>query len=79
MSSGPHETSHDPVDVHVGGRIRLRRTLLGMTQEQLAGALSITVKQIEKHECGSQPVAASRLWAIAEILNVSVQFFFEED
>jgi len=79
MSSGPHETRHDPVDVHVGGRTRLRRTLLGMTQEQLAGALGVTLEQIENHECGSLPIATFRLWEIVGSLDVPVHSFFEED
>lgn len=85
MSSGHHEASHDrvtgndPVDVLVGGRVRSRRTLLGMTQEQLAGALNVTLEQIESYECGSQPIATFQLWDIAEILDVPVHFFFEED
>lgn len=66
-----------PVDVHVGKRIRHRRWLIGMTQQQLAEAVGIKFQQIQKYETGANRVSASRLWGIAESLDVSVSFFFE--
>lgn len=66
-----------PVDVHVGKRIRHRRWLIGMTQQQLAEAVGIKFQQIQKYETGANRVSASRLWGIAEALDVSVSFFFD--
>ena len=66
-----------PVDVHVGKRIRHRRWLVGMTQQQLAEQLGIKFQQIQKYETGANRVSASRLWDIADALDVSVSFFFE--
>lgn len=66
-----------PVDVHVGKRIRHRRWLVGMTQQQLAEAVGIKFQQIQKYETGMNRVSASRLWDIAEALSVPVSFFFE--
>lgn len=66
-----------PVDVHVGKRIRHRRWMVGMTQQQLAEKVGIKFQQIQKYETGSNRVSASRLWNIAESLNVEVSFFFE--
>jgi transcriptional regulator with XRE-family HTH domain len=68
----------NPIDVHVGSRIRLRRNMLGLSQEKLGELLGITFQQIQKYEKGSNRVGASRLQAIASILNVSVGFFFED-
>ncbi|WP_413204575.1 helix-turn-helix domain-containing protein [Rhodospirillum sp. A1_3_36] len=70
--------SPDPVDVHVGRRLRLRRTLLGMSQEQLANAVGVTFQQIQKYERGSNRVSASRLYDISKVLGVAVAFFFED-
>ncbi|TWG92402.1 transcriptional regulator with XRE-family HTH domain [Mesorhizobium sp. J18] len=67
----------NPIDVHVGGRIRLRRNMLGMSQEKLGEALGITFQQIQKYEKGTNRVGASRLQAISSILNAPVSFFFE--
>ena len=66
-----------PVDVHVGKRIRHRRWLVGMTQQQLAEQVGIKFQQIQKYETGANRVSASRLWDIAETLDVPVSFFFE--
>ncbi|GAA6208000.1 helix-turn-helix transcriptional regulator [Cognatishimia sp. WU-CL00825] len=66
-----------PVDVHVGKRIRHRRWLVGMTQQQLAEQVGIKFQQIQKYETGANRVSASRLWDIAEALEVPVSFFFE--
>ncbi|WP_238364215.1 helix-turn-helix domain-containing protein [Mesobacterium pallidum] len=66
-----------PVDVHVGKRIRHRRWLVGMTQQQLAEQVGIKFQQIQKYETGANRVSASRLWDIAYALEVPVSFFFE--
>ncbi|EDM71763.1 transcriptional regulator, XRE family protein [Roseobacter sp. AzwK-3b] len=66
-----------PVDIHVGKRIRHRRWLVGMTQQQLAESVGIKFQQIQKYETGANRVSASRLWDIADALDVDVSFFFE--
>src|SRR5690606_2569225 len=66
-----------PVDVHVGKRIRHRRWMLGMTQQQLAEHVGIKFQQIQKYETGMNRVSASRLWDIASCLTVPVAYFFE--
>jgi len=66
-----------PVDVHVGKRIRHRRWLVGKTQQQLAEHVGIKFQQIQKYETGANRVSASRLWDIADALDVPVSFFFE--
>lgn len=71
-------TNNNPVDIHVGKRIRLRRTLLGYSQEQLADGLNITFQQVQKYERGSNRVSASRLWDISQLLAVDIAYFFEE-
>ncbi len=68
----------NPIDIHVGSRIRLRRTMLGMSQEKLGESLGITFQQIQKYEKGTNRVGASRLQNISTILNVPVSFFFED-
>jgi len=68
----------DPVDVHVGGRVRLRRTLLGMSQEKLGAALNLTFQQIQKYERGSNRIGSSRLYQLSRILDVPVSFFFDD-
>lgn len=68
----------NPTDIHVGSRIRLRRNMLGMSQEKLGESLGITFQQIQKYEKGTNRVGASRLQAIASILGVPVAFFFED-
>lgn len=65
------------VDVHVGKRIRQRRWLVGMTQQKLAECVGIKFQQIQKYETGANRVSASRLWDIADALEVDVAFFFE--
>jgi len=65
-----------PVDVHVGKRVRHRRWLIGMTQQQLAERVGIKFQQIQKYETGANRVSASRLWDIADALEVPVSFFF---
>lgn len=73
-------TRRDPnfVDVHVGSRMRMRRQLLGMSQEKLGELLGITFQQVQKYEKGANRISASRLYYGAKILGVPVQFFFEE-
>ncbi len=66
-----------PVDAHVGKRIRHRRWMVGMTQQQLADKVGIKFQQIQKYETGMNRVSASRLWDIAETLGVTISFFFE--
>jgi transcriptional regulator with XRE-family HTH domain len=73
---GSNSMKH-PVDVHVGKRIRHRRWLVGMTQQQLAESVGIKFQQIQKYETGMNRVSASRLWDIASSLSVPVSFFFE--
>ena len=68
----------NPIDVHVGARVRLRRNMLGMSQEKLGESLGITFQQIQKYEKGANRVGASGLQAIATVLNVPVSFFFED-
>jgi transcriptional regulator with XRE-family HTH domain len=70
--------SPNPIDIHVGGRVRLRRMMLGMSQEKLGEALGITFQQIQKYEKGTNRVGASRLQHIATVLKVPVSFFFED-
>ena len=65
------------VDIHVGQRIRQRRWLMGMTQQQLAEAVGIKFQQIQKYETGMNRVSASRLWDISRVLHVQPNFFFE--
>jgi transcriptional regulator with XRE-family HTH domain len=68
----------NPVDTHVGSRVRLRRMLLGMSQERLGDAMGLTFQQVQKYEKGVNRIGASRLFHISRILDVPVQFFFEE-
>jgi transcriptional regulator with XRE-family HTH domain len=67
-----------PIDVHVGSRIRLRRTLLGMSQEQLGEALGLTFQQVQKYERGVNRVGASRLFDLSRVLDVPISFFFDD-
>src|SRR5471030_542671 len=66
------------IDIHVGSRVRLRRTLLGMSQEKLGNAVGLTFQQIQKYERGANRIGASRLFDMARVLDVQVQFFFDE-
>src|SRR5580704_10009108 len=68
----------NPIDVHVGKRIRMRRLLLGMNQETLATALGLTFQQVQKYEGGANRVSASRLSAMADILDVPISYFFSD-
>lgn len=73
MKSNP-----DPADIHVGSRLKIRRTLLGMSQEKLGEAVGLTFQQIQKYERGANRIGASRLYQFAQILNVPVAYFFED-
>jgi transcriptional regulator with XRE-family HTH domain len=68
----------NPTDVYVGGRVRLRRTLLGMSQEKLGEAIGLTFQQVQKYERGANRVGASRLYDLSRVLDVPVAFFFED-
>jgi transcriptional regulator with XRE-family HTH domain len=68
----------NPIDIHVGSRVRLRRNMLGMSQEKLGDSLGITFQQIQKYEKGTNRVGASRLQAISSVMSVPVSFFFED-
>src|SRR5262245_40552 len=65
------------IDLHVGKRLRRRRRLLGLTQQQLADSIGIRFQQIQKYECGANRVTASRLFELSSALNVPVNYFFE--
>lgn len=67
-----------PIDVHVGGRVRLRRTLLGMSQERLGDAIGLTFQQVQKYERGANRIGASRLYDLSRVLDVPVSFFFDD-
>ncbi len=68
----------NPIDVHVGQRIRLRRTLLGLSQEKLGAAIGLTFQQVQKYERGANRVGAARLYEIAHALDVPVTYFYDE-
>ena len=68
----------NPIDVHVGRRVRLRRTLLGMSQEKLGEALRLTFQQVQKYERGVNRIGSSRLYHLSQILDVPVSFFFDD-
>ncbi|OSQ40910.1 transcriptional regulator [Thalassospira mesophila] len=68
----------NPVDIHVGARVRLRRTLLGMSQEKLGEAIGLTFQQVQKYERGANRVGASRLYDLSRVLEVPVSFFFDD-
>lgn len=68
----------NPVDIHVGARVRLRRTLLGMSQEKLGDAIGLTFQQVQKYERGANRIGASRLFHLSRVLDVPINFFFED-
>ena len=78
MAQKDNKKKPNPTDMHVGSRIRLRRNMLGMSQEKLGENLGITFQQIQKYEKGTNRVGASRLQAIADILGMPVAFFFDD-
>ena len=67
-----------PIDVHVGNRVRLRRSILGMSQNELGAALGLTFQQIQKYEKGVNRIGASRVFEISRILDVPIQFLFDD-
>ena len=71
------ETAGNMIDVHLGKRLRRRRRLLGLTQQQLAGACGVRFQQIQKYECGANRISAARLWQLAEALEVPVGYFYD--
>ena len=68
----------DPVDVHVGGRVKLRRTLLGFSQEELADAVGVTFQQVQKYERGTNRMGASRIFDMSTVLDVPVSYFYQD-
>lgn len=70
--------SPNQIDAHVGRRLRLRRVMLQLSQEQLATRMGITFQQIQKYENGQNRISASRLWDLSRILRVPISFFYEE-
>jgi len=68
----------NPIDVHVGSRVRLRRTLMGLSQEKLGEEVNLTFQQIQKYERGANRIGSSRLYEFAQILDVPVSFFFDD-
>lgn len=69
--------SPNPIDKHVGSRVRMRRMMIGMSQERLGEALGLTFQQVQKYEKGTNRIGASRLHQIASILGVQIEFFYE--
>jgi transcriptional regulator with XRE-family HTH domain len=67
----------DVIDIHLGRRLRRRRRILGLTQQQLAGACGVRFQQIQKYECAANRMSAARLWQLAEVLEVPVSYFYE--
>jgi transcriptional regulator with XRE-family HTH domain len=74
----PRNGKPNPVDIHVGSRVRLRRTLLGMSQEKLGEAIGLTFQQVQKYERGANRIGASRLFNLSQVLDVPVSFFFDD-
>lgn len=68
----------NPIDIHVGKRVRLRRTLLGMSQEKLGDAIGLTFQQVQKYERGKNRIGSSRLWQLSQVLDVPVSYFFDD-
>lgn len=67
----------DDIDVHLGRRLRRRRRLLGLTQQELAAACGVRFQQIQKYECAANRMSAARVWELAKVLEVPVGYFFE--
>jgi transcriptional regulator with XRE-family HTH domain len=67
----------DEIDVHLGRRLRRRRRLLGLTQQQLAGACGVRFQQIQKYECAANRMSAARIWQLSEVLEAPVSYFYE--
>ena len=77
MSEETEGRRPNPVDLHVGGRVRMRRKLLGVSQEQLADSLGLTFQQVQKYERGANRISASKLYDAAKLLQAPVSYFFE--
>ncbi len=81
MASNNHnnttKTASDPIDVRIGRRLKLRRTMLGVSQHELADMIDVTFQQIQKYENGANRISASRLYRLCRALGVPVSFFFE--
>ena len=71
-------TNNNAIDMHVGKHVHLRRTLLGMSQEQLGAELNVAFQQVQKYERGANRISASRLWDISQILDVPISYFFDD-
>lgn len=67
----------DDIDLHLGRRLRRRRRLLGLTQQQLAGVVGVRFQQIQKYECGANRISAARLWQLSQALDVPVGYFYD--
>ena len=78
VSRGRVGDEPNPVDVHVGQRVRMYRSLRGMSQEKLAEALGVTFQQVQKYETGYNRISASRLWDISQVLNTPVAYFYQD-
>ena len=77
MQRKKHPRGPDPIDIHVGAQVRARRILLGLSQEKLAEGLGITFQQVQKYERGSNRISASRLFNVAQLLDVPITYFYE--
>ena len=80
-ADGPEERNarrSNPIDAHVGSRVRMRRMLLGLSQEKLGELLGLTFQQVQKYEKGANRIGASRLFDLSHVLGVPVQFFYDE-
>src|SRR5579862_8012281 len=76
---GRRKSEHpDPVDIQVGSRVRLRRNMLGLSQERLGEAIGLTFQQVQKYERGANRIGASRLYELSRVLDVPVQFFYDD-
>ncbi len=77
MTDAPEDRAPNPVDLHVGARVRMRRRLRGVSQEKLADSLGLTFQQVQKYERGANRISASKLYEIAASLQTPVGYFFE--
>ena len=68
----------NPIDIHVGKRVRLRRTLLGMSQEKLGKAINVTFQQVQKYERGTNRIGSSRLYQLSQVLDIPVSYLFDD-
>jgi transcriptional regulator with XRE-family HTH domain len=78
LDEGMGKKQGNPIDIHVGNRVRLRRMLIGMSQEKLGELLGLTFQQVQKYEKGTNRIGAGRLFHVSQILGVPVQFFYED-